>query len=165
MVYDVDRENISLDAERLKENKKTYALALVVSEEVEALRLARGERVTTYKNNLAQLLRDPDSLVAANPNPWYTFVTDMDLPNRCAFRLGLSRTQTIERICKELLPPNWETLFWMHACLENLRKNAKELVLLERQIHEAEKFAISGAAKKAAGDSFPKLGHFGTRSR
>lgn len=87
---------------------------------------------------------------AANPNPWYTFVTDMDLLNRCAFRLGLSRTQTIERICKELLPPNWETLFWMHACLENLGKNAKELVLLERRIHEADKFAISGAAKRAA---------------
>ncbi len=85
-----------------------------------------------------------------NDKKWHELVADLKLLQRCARRLGLPLPQTVERVYKELSPPNWEMLFWMHAFVETLQESAKETTALEAQLASAGQRAISERQRNLA---------------
>ena len=147
----IEVDTVSLDAEQFKHDPKTYALALVIGEEVEAQRVVEGGRRPAHNNYLKQLLLDPSVFSSvANGKRWHEFITEFKLLERCGERLNLGLLDLIERINKEIRPPNWQTLFWMHAWLEvesNQRRKIKKFAALVRT---DERRKISNMAKKAA---------------
>lgn len=158
----INLDTVSLDAEQFKDAPGTYALALVVRDEAEAQRASdrangvqRAEALT-----LRQLVIDPASLERwASRKPWYEYLAAFSVLERCAGKLDLSLPETIERIAKEIHPPNWQTLYWMHAYLKAIHDHKTDLAGVadefEQQVQaEAARVAsqaLSASAKKAAG--------------
>lgn len=151
MVDFFDTSAVFLDAELFQDKPSTYTLAAVVSEEVENQRVAEGGQTQPYKVTFADIAK-PDFWTGPNNKKWHEFAADLKLLQRCSRRLGLSLPQTVERVYKELSPPNWETLFWMHAFVETLSENAREMAVLKKQIDFAGQRAISEQQQKYAAE-------------
>ena len=147
----IEVDTVSLDAEQFKHHPNTYALALVISEEVEAQRVVEGGRRPADNNYLKQLLLDPSVFSrVANRKLWHEFVTEFELLQRCGERLNLGLLDLIERIHREIHPPNWQTLFWMHAWLKVEANQRRKIEKFAALVRADERRKISGMAKKAA---------------
>ena len=147
----IEVDTVSLDAEQFKDDPKTYELARIVSEEVEAQRMVEGGRRLENINYLKQLTLEPDVFFrVANRKRWYEFITEFELLARCAERLPLGVLDLIERIYKEIHPPNWETLYWMSAWLKVETDQRRKIDKFAALVRANERRKISNMAKKAA---------------
>lgn len=148
----IEVDTVSLDADQFSYDSKTHELARVVSEEVEAQRAIEGGRKPQSNNYLRQLLIDPDVFFnVASQKRWYEFVTEFGLLQRCAKRLQLELLDVIERITKEIHPPNWQALFWMHAWLKVEANQRRKIDKFAALVRADERRKISEMAKRAAG--------------
>jgi hypothetical protein len=81
---------------------------------------------------------------------WHEFITEFKLLQRCGDRLNLGLLDLIERIYKQIHPPNWQTLFWMHAWLKVEGNQRRKLEKFAALVRTDERRKISNLAKKAA---------------
>lgn len=162
----IELDSVSLDAEQFNEGLGTYALAKVVSEEMDAQRDIENVRAGIEVRKFVGSQRvgftrisdflNPEALAASlNRKPWYEFLTTFDALRRCANRLGLSVPDTIKRISTEIHPPNWQTLFWMRAFLGEVRNRSAEVAEVtgdfNKRVQDEAVRIVSEGAKKAAG--------------
>ena len=162
----IELDTVSLDAEQFSDDPGIYALAKVVSEEMDAQRdiqsVRAGIEVRKFVGSqrvgytrISDFLK-PELLTARlDREPWYAFLTNLDALRRCAERLGLSVPDAIKRISTEIHPPNWQTLFWMRAFLVEAHNRHGELAKVaaefDKRVQDEAVRIVSEGAKKAAG--------------
>lgn len=162
MSYEIN-ESRTLELSRYAEDPERLQFAVVVREEIEKCRVDRvGDyKPPRHKNVLMGLLHpidysDSDEAEAYRAK-WFEFLTELDVIRAAGERLRMGPSQFLDMCIKRLMPPNWETLFWMRAYLDatagddesSLQKQERELQVVRLARSEQ---ARKGAAARIAKD-------------
>ena len=104
-------EALMIEPESFRGTPATFLLAQIVQSETA---IARTKPFTNALLTLAMSKEQLSQEIAkAATAPWYVLLKNILVVRRCAHRAGLQEGDFLERVVFELVPPNWEVLFWI----------------------------------------------------
>ena len=161
-------EPLQLDVNRYSADPVTAAFANVVHDEIESRRVALGGVYGGHRGwLLGSLLKveEPTHGDYENRRHWFEYLTDLDVIEKASQRLNVTTLEFLSTCMKKLRPPNWESLFWMHAFFRSAvgtHEFTAQIALREAEVarRARSETATKGANAKLAKDPKQKAKAF-----